>query len=1140
MYPVYSVRLRSGDHTFKLVSMQPNFTFLRSRSINYLTSLVLSVALLFAGSVFAQPYVNGNLSTGATSSNGTAAPAGYTWSEVQVGNVNAGLSASIAGGYALADNFTINCGSWNVTKFTFYAYSTGYAGATSPFTDARVQVFNTDPSVGAPAPIWGDLTTNRLSASSSASMYRIFNATPGTTREIWKIEVNVTGLNLTSGNYWVEWQVGTALASNFCPPSTVVGSTTQPGNNAKQHTLAGNTWAAALDGTNAQDMPFRIDYTGGPCSGTPVPGNTLSTLSTACAGTNFTLSLQNCIPGTGVAYQWQSAALAAGPWTNISGATSSTLTLNHSATTFYRCNVTCGGNTGASTPLQVALTPISSCYCIPPASDCSFDDEILNVTMSTLNNSSSGCSGSGYTFYSAVAAPIVYSGANNPISVRIGPGGGDNIGVWIDYNKNGNFEASEYTFVGTTPNGTVSNVVAIPSSALTGTTRMRVRVRFLTAIAGTDACTAFTYGETEDYNVNIQPCVTGVFTTHPASASITCGNNTTFSVAATGSLLTYSWQYRTSATAVWNDIANGGIFSGATTSTLTLTGVPGTFNGYQFRALMRGGCTAVDFSNAATLTVNAIVPVVNPASATICTGTVQALSLTNSVSAPVTSVFAASAGLPLSIPDNATTGVTTAVAVSGIPAGVVVKNVAIKFTMTHTWVGDVVMNLKAPNGQTINLIAALDGGTGSNGTANFTNTTIDSLSTTNLSGAAAPRSGVYRADKFTATIPTVTPTTTNSWAPLLGTLNGNWTLGICDIGPGDLGNLTGWEIQITYVAATFAQGVWTASPATPNTMFTDAAATVAYTGTPATTIYVKPTVNTNYSVSFATPTPCQSAVTTVPVSVSNPVTGLAVSPATRAVCLGGSTTFTAAITGGSPVTYQWERSIDGGLTYSAINGATSTTLTVSGVTQNMTGYRYRVVATAAPCGSVTSTTFGTLTVNALPVVTLSSPVVRLVPGRTTTITASSTPAAAANGWSWTYNGAGISGTTNTQLVNIDQLGAYQASVVDVNGCTNRSNSLVISAEATDKLWIYPNPTVNGAFQVRLYFAGELAENRIVTVYNPLGQVIESKAFSLVHGSAPYQRMDFNLGGGATAKGAYVVKVAHQYTGKVISGIVLVQ
>ena len=893
---------------------------------------------------------------------------------------------------------------------------------------------------------------------------------------------------------------------------------------------AGGSYSITLDGCQAL------------CTGTPTPGNTLSTASPVCAGVNFTLSLQNATAGAGVSYQWQSATNAAGPWTNITGATASTLVTNQSSATYYRCLVTCSGNTGTSTPLQVTMNPPLSCYCLPAPSNCTDNDVITRVRFSTLDNSST-CSANGYANYTtSVAAPTVFSGAGNPITVNTPTVWSENVSVWIDYNQNGQFDAAEYTNVGSNAGngGNITNTINIPATALAGVTRMRVRVRFGTgALTSGQACTGYTYGETEDYNVNIQPCITGVFTTQPASTSITCGNNATFSVAATGSLLTYTWQYRTTATGTWIDVTNGGVFSGATTSTLTLTNVPGTFAGYQFRALMRGGCTAVDFSNPATLTVNAIAPVVNPASATICAGTIQTLSLTNSVSSPTTGVWAASAGLPLSIPDNNTTGTTSSVAVSGIPAGVIVTNVAIKFNMTHTYVGDVVMNLRAPNGQTLNLIAALNGGNGNNSTANFTNTVIDSLSTTPLSGAAAPRTGTFRADKFNATIPTLTPTTTNSWLPLLATLNGNWTLGICDIFTGDLGTLSSWEIQISYVAPVFAQGVWTASPAAPNTMFTDAAATIPYAGAPATTIYVRPAVNTNYSVSFSTPTPCQSAVTTVPVSVTNPVVGLAVSPATRAVCLGGSTTFTAAVTSGGPITYQWERSIDGGLTWSAVSGATSTTLTISGVTQNMTGYRYRVVATAAPCGSVTSNV-GTLTVNPLPVVTISSPVVRLVPGRTTTVTATSTPNAAAGGWSWTLNGGAIAGTTNTQVVNIDQLGSYQATVVDVNGCTNKSNSLVIGAEATDKLWIYPNPTVNGAFQVRLYFAGDLAEQRVITIYNPLGQVIESRALTLVRGSAPYQRMDFNLGGGATAKGSYVVKVAHQFTGKVISGIILVQ
>jgi hypothetical protein len=202
--------------------MQPNFTLLSRQLSRLLTVFILPLVILFTGSAVAQPYVNGNLNTGATTSNGTAAPAGFTWSEVQLGNTTGGYAASIAGGFTVADNFTINCGSWNVTKFSFFAYSTGYAGATSPFNDVRVQVFNTDPSVGSPTPIWGDLSTNRLSASSSASMYRIFNATPGTTRQVWRIEVNVSGLNLTSGNYWIEWQLGTVVGvtSNFSGRTT--------------------------------------------------------------------------------------------------------------------------------------------------------------------------------------------------------------------------------------------------------------------------------------------------------------------------------------------------------------------------------------------------------------------------------------------------------------------------------------------------------------------------------------------------------------------------------------------------------------------------------------------------------------------------------------------------------------------------------------------------------------------------------------------------------------------------------------------------------------------------------------------------------------------------------------------------------
>ena len=217
------------------------------------------------GNGITEEYINGNLVTGNLSSNGTSAPSGYSWSEVQLGNVNAGFGAQIENNLSLADDFTVSGGTWTVSKFTFYAYSTGYTGTISPFQDLRLQIFDTDPSSGAAVPIFGDLTTNVLTTSTSANIYRIFNATPGTTRLVWKIEANVNVV-LPQGTYWVEWQTGvaTGLTSNFTPPSTIVGATTQPGYNAKQHDLTANTWTQVTDGTtipnNFQDFNFIVNY----------------------------------------------------------------------------------------------------------------------------------------------------------------------------------------------------------------------------------------------------------------------------------------------------------------------------------------------------------------------------------------------------------------------------------------------------------------------------------------------------------------------------------------------------------------------------------------------------------------------------------------------------------------------------------------------------------------------------------------------------------------------------------------------------------------------------------------------------------------------------------------------------------------
>jgi hypothetical protein len=323
-------------------------------------------------------------------------------------------------------------------------------------------------------------------------------------------------------------------------------------------------------------------------------------------------------------------------------------------------------------------------------------------------------------------------------------------------------------------------------------------------------------------------------------------------------------------------------------------------------------------------------------------------------------------------------------------------------------------------------------------------------------------------------------------------------------------------------------------------MFNDAGVGSPYiAGTPVNGIYVNPTVTTTYTVVYSTTNPaCTSLPTSVTVNVQNPV-GAITQPANRSACVNGSQTFTASAVGG-PFTYQWQVSTNGGATFTDVPGGTSQTLTLTNITQTMNNYQYRVRFTSAACASTALSNAATLTVNPLPIVTISSPLTALTPGQQTTITATSTPgAASATSWTWFFNGTQVVTTpatnTNTLTTNIDGIGTYQARVTDVNGCVSVSNELVIGSQASEKLWIYPNPT-KGQFQVRVFFDGPNADFREVMIYNDKGQLVARKAFDLYVSQPPYLQMDFDMT--HMPAGTYVVKVEERYTGKIKSGVMV--
>jgi subtilisin-like proprotein convertase family protein len=238
-------------------------------------------------------------------------------------------------------------------------------------------------------------------------------------------------------------------------------------------------------------------------------------------------------------------------------------------------------------------------------------------------------------------------------------------------------------------------------------------------------------------------------------------------------------------------------------------------------------------------------PSVTPSSVTMCLGD-PAVRLVSS-SSTTTTVSASSGTIAVVVPDGTGAPATSSLNIAGVPAGSILSEIKVTLNMSHTWVGDMDINLVAPNNQILNLVGGLNGGTGNNGTANFTNTSFSSLGGATISGFAAPRTGTFAAEARAGFGPTGFIQTVNNWTALAPTptaANGTWRLAMGDFAGGDVGTLTSWSIGVTYVV-----GV----PATPATwspiagLFNDAAATIPYTGTPRDTVWTRPTPSGVYT-----------------------------------------------------------------------------------------------------------------------------------------------------------------------------------------------------------------------------------------------------------------------------------------------------
>jgi len=154
--------------------------------------------------------------------------------------------------------------------------------------------------------------------------------------------------------------------------------------------------------------------------------------------------------------------------------------------------------------------------------------------------------------------------------------------------------------------------VSTPNLKVNGTVRTMSGDLFRVIVSGT--CIPPVTSAEVLLTVNTAPQILS----QPVAASICENTNTSFTVTAQGTAITYQW-FVDPATGTFAPVANLGVYTGATTNTLTLTNVPRTYDNYRYRVEVTGTCAPKAVSATVMLDV-AIETIINvqPADTAIC------------------------------------------------------------------------------------------------------------------------------------------------------------------------------------------------------------------------------------------------------------------------------------------------------------------------------------------------------------------------------------------------------------------------------------------------------------------------------------------------------------------------------------------
>ncbi len=211
--------------------------------------------------------------------------------------------------------------------------------------------------------------------------------------------------------------------------------------------------------------------------------------------------------------------------------------------------------TTANQVLAPSCMPSTLAYC------CGYG--ILNVNFNTITNPTPDAV-EGYQDFSCSKQTTVTEGNNYPINITTGTSNAQDTRVWIDFNNDGIFNATN-ELVFDAPNAfNPSGNILIPAGAVLNTP---LRMRISSDIVGTaqNGCTNNDFGQTEDYGIIIQPNTLPPVANFSGTPTTTCSAPIQFTDLSTNAPTSWLWYFGDGNTSILpnpsHTYANAGVYT---------------------------------------------------------------------------------------------------------------------------------------------------------------------------------------------------------------------------------------------------------------------------------------------------------------------------------------------------------------------------------------------------------------------------------------------------------------------------------------------------------------------------------------------------------------------------------------------------